>query len=91
MTTSPDSPQQLAEEIERTRTQLGETVEALAAKADLKSRAQVKANQLAVQVKGKANQATVQVRQDPVPVAVSAGATVVAVIAALLLVRWRRQ
>lgn len=91
MTTSPDSPQQLAEEIERTRTQLGETVEALAAKADLKSRAQDRANQLAVRAKGTANQAMEQVKQNPMPIAVSAAATGVTVLAVLLILRWRRQ
>jgi hypothetical protein len=36
-----DAEQQLREEIERTREDLGDTVEALAAKADVKARAQV--------------------------------------------------
>jgi hypothetical protein len=53
----PDDPQQLAEEIERTREQLGETVEQLAAKADVKARAQDKASQLTGRLKGKAGQA----------------------------------
>jgi hypothetical protein len=39
----PDNLQALTEEIERTRTELGETVEALAAKADVKARAQDRA------------------------------------------------
>jgi hypothetical protein len=37
---TPSEPEALRREIERTRTQLGETVEALAAKADVKARAQ---------------------------------------------------
>jgi hypothetical protein len=53
----PDDPQQLAEEIERTREQLGETVEQLAARADVKARAQDKASQLTRRLKGKAGQA----------------------------------
>lgn len=89
--TSPDNPQQLAEEIERTRAQLGETVEALAAKTDVKARAQAKANQVTARLKSKANLVTRLVRQDPVPVAVSAGATGAAVLAFLVLLRWRRQ
>ena len=56
----PDDPQQLAEEIERTREQLGETVEQLAAKADVKARAQDKASQLTGRLKGKAGQARQQ-------------------------------
>jgi len=56
----PDDPQQLAEEIKRTREQLGETVEQLAAKADVKARAQDKASQLTGRLKGKAGQARQQ-------------------------------
>ena len=56
----PDDPQQLAEEIERTREQLGETVEALAAKADVKARAQDKASQLTGRLEGKAGKAKQQ-------------------------------
>jgi hypothetical protein len=56
----PDDPQQLAEEIERTREQLGETVEQLAGKADVKTRAQDKASQLTGRLKGKAGQARQQ-------------------------------
>jgi hypothetical protein len=56
----PADPQQLAEEIERTREQLGETVEQLAAKADVKARAQDKASQLTGRLKGKAGQARQQ-------------------------------
>jgi archaellum component FlaD/FlaE len=56
----PDDPQQLAEEIERTREQLGDTVEQLAAKADVKARAQDKAGQLTGRLKGKAGQARQQ-------------------------------
>jgi uncharacterized protein YjbJ (UPF0337 family) len=52
----PDDPQQLAEEIKRTREQLGETVEQLAAKADVKARAQDKASQLTGRLKDKAGQ-----------------------------------
>jgi Protein of unknown function (DUF3618) len=56
----PDDPQQLAEEIERTREQLGETVEQLAARADVKARAQEKARQVTGRLKGKAGQARQQ-------------------------------
>jgi hypothetical protein len=56
----PDDPQQLAEEIERTREQLGDTVEQLAARADVKARAQDKASQLTGRLKGKAGQARQQ-------------------------------
>ena len=56
----PDDPQQLAEEIERTRERLGDTVEQLAAKADVKARAQDRASQLTGRLKGKAGQARQQ-------------------------------
>jgi hypothetical protein len=42
----PDDPQALTEDIERTREQLGDTVEALTAKFDAKAQAQAKAAQL---------------------------------------------
>src|SRR5438093_11456523 len=54
--TAPDDPQELEREIERTREQLGETVELLAAKADVKSRAQAKATELSERIKSKAGQ-----------------------------------
>jgi septal ring factor EnvC (AmiA/AmiB activator) len=56
----PDDRQALQEEIERTREHLGETVEALAAKVDVKARAQDKARQLTGRLKAKADQADVK-------------------------------
>ncbi len=53
----PDDAQQLQQEIERTRDQLGETVEQLAAKADVKARARDKAAEFSGRVKSKAGQA----------------------------------
>jgi Protein of unknown function (DUF3618) len=47
----PDDPQALSQEIERTREQLGQTVAALAAKADVKVRAREKAGQVAGRLK----------------------------------------
>ena len=52
----PDDRQALQEEIERTREHLGETVEALVAKADVKARAQDKARQLTGLLKSTAAQ-----------------------------------
>jgi len=54
---APEDPQELEREIERTREQLGETVELLAAKADVKARAQAKATELSERIKDKAGQA----------------------------------
>jgi Protein of unknown function (DUF3618) len=55
----PDNPEELKQEIERTREQLGETVEALAAKADVKAQARAKASQ----VTGRLRSRTAQARQ----------------------------
>jgi Protein of unknown function (DUF3618) len=54
---TPDDVQQLEAEIDRTREQLGATVDQLAAKMDVKSRARTKAAQLAGQAKARANAA----------------------------------
>lgn len=62
MTTSADGQQELEKEIEQTREQLGETVEALAAKVDVKARAQEKLGQLTARLKGKATEANRQLR-----------------------------
>lgn len=50
---SPKDPQELRLQIDQTREQLGETVEALAAKADVKARAQGKVSQLLARLKTK--------------------------------------
>ena len=62
MTTTPDDQQELEKEIEQTREQLGQTVEALAAKVDVKARAQQELGQLTARLKGKATEATRQLR-----------------------------
>jgi septal ring factor EnvC (AmiA/AmiB activator) len=55
-----DDPQGLQEEIERTRERLGQTVEALVAKVDVKARAQDEASRLIGRLKGRAIQARQQ-------------------------------
>jgi hypothetical protein len=55
----PDDARQLELEIQRTREQLGETVQELVAKADVKSRAQAKATELS----GKCQSTMVQARK----------------------------
>ncbi len=96
-----DDAQQLREEIELTREHLGATVEQLAAKLDVKSRAQAEAAELTARLKragtqarqaapGCARRAVAQgkktAREQRVPLAVAAG--VVAVAVALLI--WQR-
>jgi Protein of unknown function (DUF3618) len=56
----PDDVQELQHEIKQTREQLGETVEQLVAKTDVKARAQDKAAELTGRVKGKTSQARTQ-------------------------------
>jgi hypothetical protein len=56
----PNDPEALREEIERTREHLGQTVEALVAKADVKARAQDEASRLIGRLKARAVQARQQ-------------------------------
>lgn len=104
--TATEDAQELAEEIERTRAQLGETVEALTARTDVKARAQAKVNQLSTRVKGKANQARQQASQQVQqaskqakqageqvqqhPVPLAVSASA-AVLVVLFIIGWRRQ
>jgi hypothetical protein len=55
--TPPQSADALTADIERTRQELGETVEALVAKADVKARAQHRAAEVAGSLRGKARTA----------------------------------
>ncbi len=54
----PDNPDALVEEINRTREELGNTVEALTAKVDVKARAQQKATEVSGQLKTKLQDVT---------------------------------
>jgi hypothetical protein len=87
--TAPDpaTAAELQQEIEQTRDHLGQTVNELAAKADVKSRARAKA----AEVKGKAADVSGQVRRSQVvqrrwPLAVVAAGVILASIAV-----WRRR
>lgn len=95
----PDDAQQLHQEIERTRESLGATVEQLAAKIDVKSRARAKATELTGQLTSQAKSATAQARGKAAqavgkgtstarkhPVPLSAGAA--GALAVLALVIW---
>jgi hypothetical protein len=87
VTTSADDQQELEKEIEQTREQLGQTVEALAAKVDVKARAQEKLGQLTAQ----ASQAGQQIRKHPVPAAATAGVIGALVLFFPLVRRWMRR
>ena len=78
----------LEQEIERTREQLGQTVEALAAKADVKAQARVKAAQVTGRLRRVAVQAADTGRERRVQLVTAAGAVV---LAWLLIARWRQR
>jgi Protein of unknown function (DUF3618) len=79
--------EQLRRDIERTRAELGATVEALSHKADVKAQARAKAEQAKVQAREKAELARSQAQQNPaVPLAAGIGVAIVA----LWLIRKRR-
>ena len=80
--------EQLRREIERTRSELGATVEALSHKADVKTQARAKAEQVKVQAREKAELARSQAQQNPaVPLAAGIGVAIVA----LWMIRRRRR
>jgi ElaB/YqjD/DUF883 family membrane-anchored ribosome-binding protein len=60
---SGDGKQDILDDIDRTREQLGETVEALAAKADVKAQAKQKASEVQTQAKQKAAEVQTQAKQ----------------------------
>jgi len=95
-----DDPDALRADIERTRDELGDSVEALAAKADVKARAQQKlaaakgrarhaAQDVSVRAKATAQQAGGTVRQRPGPTA-GILAAVAAAVGAVVITRRRR-
>ena len=59
----PDDPEQIRQDIEHTREQLGDTVEALVAKTDVKAQAKDKVGQLTGRLKGTTAQARTQLAQ----------------------------
>jgi hypothetical protein len=91
---------EIQQEIDRTRERLGETVDELAAKADVKARTQAKAAEMkakaqgkATEMKAKATEVSGQVRRSPVVqrrwlFAAAAAASIVLVGS---LLAWRRR
>lgn len=84
----PDDAQGLQQEIERTREHLGQTVEALVAKVDIKARARAKAAELAGRVSAAASRVQDADRQEQVLLAITVGG---ALLAGWLTVRQRRR
>ena len=62
--TPPQTPEALAADIERTRQELGETVEALVAKTDVKARARHRAAEVTANLRGKARTAVERARDE---------------------------
>lgn len=87
-TVASDDPQQLQQEIERTRAQLGQTVQELAARADVKSRARAKAAAAAGRVRA-VTQGAGRARDQWVPLAAAAAA--VLVVGYLACRQWGRR
>ncbi len=83
------TPAQIQSDIEHTREELGDTVEALAAKTDVKARAHDRVDEIKEDVKAKVEQATpasaqeggqqlvAKVRANPIPIAAGAALLVV--------------
>jgi hypothetical protein len=93
-TTGPVAPkptiEEMRAEIKRARADLGETVQALAAKADLMARAKDQVEQARLRMLDVVGQAEERVRSNGVPIAlVLAGVT--AVVGVILVVRGRRR
>ncbi|MEV4622064.1 DUF3618 domain-containing protein [Asanoa sp. NPDC049573] len=103
----PSDPAVLRAEIRRTRAELGETVQLLAAKADVKARMKSSASQARDRFRAKASTTAARMRDsnhnggrsggqatlraDPVPVATLIGVAASAVAVILLVMRRRRR
>jgi cobalamin biosynthesis protein CobT len=85
----PTDPDQLRGEIAEAREELGETVEALAAKADVKGRAKDKVYEQKARARAKLEEVTEQVKKKPAPVAAVVGG--VGALLLLVLLRRRRR
>jgi predicted Zn-dependent protease len=70
--TGPREPEEIQKEIEATREQMGETIEALAAKADVKARAREKVADVKESVSARTDEALHRVRETSPDSAVSA-------------------
>jgi hypothetical protein len=87
----PDGIQALTEEIERTREDIGETVAALAAKADLMARALEKASEVAGCLRDTAGKVKEQAAAIPPQRQVVVAAACVVLLAGVLIARHRRR
>jgi len=93
--TAPESRQEIEQEIEQTRERLGQTVEELAAKADVPARAREKAAEVSGQVKATVSGLPARARQSQLvqrrwPLAVAAGVVVVVAVGWMAVRRRKR-
>ncbi len=79
------SPEQIRAEIDKTRKELGDTVEALAEKTDVKAQAKAKADDVKEQAQAVTQQVEARAKQDPKPFVVGGA------VALALLLFWRRR
>ena len=87
--TPPSDPETLQRDIEQTRSELGETVEALSQKADVKSQVKEKVDEGKVQLRERQDAVRKDVAERPAPFA--AGAAVAVGVLVLWVVRRRRR
>jgi ElaB/YqjD/DUF883 family membrane-anchored ribosome-binding protein len=83
--TTPQSPDALRADIERTRAELADTVDALTARLDVKSRAQARAEELAHDARTRAE----ELAHDSRAQAIGVGAAILA-LATVALMLWRK-
>ena len=87
-TQAPDDIEQLQHQIDETREELADTVEALAAKADVKARAKEKASQIRTETSRRVQPLTAKLMQHRIPISAGAGAAAAATLALLI---WRKR
>ena len=87
-TQAPDDIEQLQHQIDETREELADTVEALAAKADVKARAKEKAGQIRTEAARRVQPLTAKLMQHRVQIGAGAG---VAAATLLALFAWRKR
>jgi hypothetical protein len=89
-TPTPTDPQELRAEIRRTRAELGQTIEALAAKTDVKARAKDAVADVTDSAKARAQVMRARVTQRPAPViAIVAGLLTAVAVTVYLARRYR--
>ena len=87
-TQAPDDIEQLQHQIDETRDELADTVEALAAKADVKARAKEKASQIRTETARRVQPLTARLMRHRIQIGAGAGAAVAAMVA---IFAWRKR